>query len=433
MSYAEPRQPAVPGATPAAGTSAPAPTLRTFSALQYPEFRYLFGANTLQFGSMQMQLLVRGILVFQLTNSYEALGLVSLAHAIPGLLFTPFGGIIADRAPKRTVVSVAQAINMLNAWVLAALAFSGALTFPHLLISAVLQGGVNSVLMPTKQALTPDTVPRHTLMNAIALLTSGQNLMQLVGPVLGGLVLAWAGASSGFGVMGAMYAVGLIFTMRLPVGPAYPSADAPARSTKHGAGGMADLVDGLRYVVKDPTIRTLIAVNFIVIFISMPYTMMLPGFVTEVLQGGETELGLLMTMTGVGALGGSLMVASLSPKRRGRLLILTGVILGGSLLAFAISTNYYVTLPIMLVVGFGHAMRMSIGQVLVQHYSPDQYRGRVMSVWMMQYSIMSVGTYGVGVLSEAVGPQWAIGGMAAALVVLMGLVWLAIPLMRRIE
>ncbi|MGE3857004.1 MAG: MFS transporter [Dehalococcoidia bacterium] len=451
MSYAEPRQPGVTGPPAAAAPTAPlepaaagAPastsTRRTFSALKYPEFRYLFGANTLQFGSMQMQLLVRGILVFQLTGSYEALGRVSLAHAIPGLLLTPFGGLIADRAPKRTVVAVAQAINLVNAWVLALLAFNGALTFPHLLISAVLQGGVNSVLMPTKQALTPDTVPRHTLMNAIALLTSGQNLMQLVGPALGGILVAWAGAASGFGVMGAMYAVGLLFTTRLPVGAAYPSTDAaeaaPTRArTRHlsARGALTDLVDGLRYVGRDATIRTLIAVNFIVIFISMPYTMMLPGFVTEVLHGGATELGWLMTVTGIGAVGGSLMVASLSERKRGRLLILTGVILGGSLLAFAVSTNYYLTLPIMLVVGFGHAMRMSIGQVLVQHYSPDHYRGRVMSVWMMQYSIMSVGTYGVGLLSEAFGPQWALGSMAATLVVLMGLVWLAVPLMRRIE
>ena len=128
------------------------------------------------------------------------------------------------------------------------------------------------------------------------------------------------------------------------------------------ARSLADLIDGVRYVSKDPTIRTLISVNFIVIFIAMPYTMMLPGFVADVLHKGEAEFGYLMMATGIGALGGSLMVATLSDRKRGRLMILTGVILGGSLLAFAVSTNYLITLPIMLILGFGQAMRMSIGR-----------------------------------------------------------------------
>lgn len=448
MSYAEPTPSnaavAVPG--PAAGAARRTPSSgfspRTFEALRNPHFRLLFWANTLQFGSMQMQMLVRGVLVFQLTGSYAALGQVSLAHAIPGLVFTPFGGIIADRAPKRTVLLIAHAFNMTNSWVLALLALAGVLTFPHLLISAALQGAVNSVMMPTKQALVPDIVRRDTLMNAIALNTSGQNLMQLVGPGIGGLLLAFSGTPAAFGVMGAMYAVAFVFTARLPGRPVFTSEQTPvatgvpasiASSARRRPSGLTDLVEGVRYVCSDPVIRTLIAVNFIVIFISMPYAMMLPGFVQEVLHRGPAELGVLMTVTGIGALGGSLVIASISERKRGRLLIVTGFILGLSLLAFAVSTNYYVTIPIMLVVGFGHAMRMSVGQVLVQHYSSDQYRGRVMAVWMMQYSLMSVGTYGVGVLAESFGPQRAIGGMAALLVVLMAVVWLTMPLMRRIE
>ena len=454
MSYAESRTTppdTVPSTAARPAAARPAPEddtgprwLRTFSALKFPHFRYLVAANTLQFASMQMQLVVRGALVYELTSSFTALGLVSLAHAIPGLVLTPFGGIIADRAPKRTVVAVAQALNMVNSWVLAALAFGGVLTFPHLVISATLQGGVNAVLMPTKQALTPDVVPRGRLMNAIALITSGQNLMTVLGPGLGGLLLVWVGASSAFVVMGALYAIALVFTARLPARPVYDidgaTAGRVAESTEPRLRlravmlrGLADMVDGVRYVAKDPTLRTVISVNFVVIFIAMPYTMMLPGFVADVLHKGKAEFGYLVMVSGIGALGGSLMVATLSDRKRGRLLILTGVILGGSLLAFAVSTNYLITLPIMLILGFGQAMRMSIGQVLVQSYSADQYRGRVMSVWMMQYSVMSIGTYGVGVLSEVFGPQQAIGGMALLLIALMAVVWVTVPLMRRIE
>src|SRR6185436_13276307 len=139
--------------------------------------------NVLQFGSMQMQLLVRGVLVFQLTGSFAALGTMALANAIPGLLFAPIGGVIADRAPKKTVIQLAQLYNVGNAAILAVLAagfFGLHLAFWHLFLSAFLQGGINSMMMPSRQSIISDLVGRERLMNAVALNTSGQNLMQLV-------------------------------------------------------------------------------------------------------------------------------------------------------------------------------------------------------------------------------------------------------------
>lgn len=423
---------------PPAIAAAPRPTgrlgfsVRTFEALSSRDFRHLFVGNTLQFGSMQMQMLVRGVLVFEFTGSYAALGQVSLAHAIPGLLLTPLGGLVADRAPRKTVIQIAQSLNLVNSWVLALLAFSGVLSFEHLIISAVLQGVVNAIMMPTRQAIVPDLVPRPQMMNAVALVTAGQNLMSVIGPALGGLLISFTTPATAFGLMGGMYALAFLFTVRIPKHPIY-AMDEAARTTPRRGGGLSEMWVGMRFVASDPVIRTLLTVNFILVLISMPYTMMLPGFVKEVLHEGAAQQGVLMTMSGIGAVAGSLMIASMGERKRGKLLIVTGFVLGLSLLAFSLSTNYYVTIPIMLVVGFGHAMRMSIGQVLVQHYTPDEYRGRVMSVWMLQFSIMSLGTFGVGLLSEAFGPQWAIGGMAATLVVLMIGIWAFVPLMRRIE
>ena len=410
-------------------------SLQTFSALSNPDFRLLYCGNLLQFCAMQMQMLVRGVLVYELTGSFAALGLVNLANAIPGLIFSLLGGIVADRVPKKTVIQSAQLINMANAAALAALAGFGALRFEHLVISAVAIGGVNAIMMPSRQSIIPDLVGREKLMNAVALNTSAQNLMQLIGPGLGGLLLAIASPAAVWGLNAALYFGAVTFTARLPKEPVYSYGAQNARAgvSKKRGGGWRDLIEGLKYVSSDRTIRTLIGVNFLIVLVSMPYTMMLPGFVREVLHEGPGTQGMLMSISGVGAMAGSLVVASLPGRNRGRLFLCFAILLGFALIAFSLSTNYMVTMPIMLLIGAGTAGRMSLGQVLVQSYSEDEYRGRVMAVWMMQFSLVQFGTFATGILAEYVGPQLAIGGLAVWLIVAMGLVIMFVPSFRRME
>ncbi|MFN8584684.1 MAG: MFS transporter [Dehalococcoidia bacterium] len=412
---------------------------RTFSSLQDSNFRLLYFGNTLQFGSMQMQLLVRGYLVFDLTGSFAALGTMALANAIPGLLLAPVGGVVADRAPKKTVIQFAQAYNAINAAVLAILAaglFGLELQFWHLFLSALLQGGVNSIMMPSRQSIISDLVPAERLTNAVAINTSGQNLMQLIGPGLGGLLISLWSPSAVFWLMGAMYALAVTFTMRIPARPLYAFERQPARAAtkgRRGSGSMKELVGGLRYVAQDPVVRLLILVNFLIVVVAMPYTMLLPGFVREVLGRGAGAQGLLMAVSGVGAIAGSLFVASMSGHGRGRMMIVWGAVLGIGLVGFAASTSFYFTLPIMLIIGVGQAGRMSIGQVLIQAYSAPEYRGRALAVWMMQFYLVQFGTFFVGILAELLGPQLAIGGLAFLMVVAMGLVALTLPTVRNLD
>ncbi|MBX7110818.1 MAG: MFS transporter [Dehalococcoidia bacterium] len=412
---------------------------RTFSSLQDSNFRLLYFGNTLQFGSMQMQLLVRGYLVFDLTGSFAALGTMALANAIPGLLLAPVGGVVADRAPKKTVIQFAQAYNAINAAVLAILAaglFGLELQFWHLFLSALLQGGVNSIMMPSRQSIISDLVPAERLTNAVAINTSGQNLMQLIGPGLGGLLISLWSPSAVFWLMGAMYALAVTFTMRIPARPLYAFERQPARAAtkgRRGSGSMKELVGGLRYVAQDPVVRLLILVNFLIVVVAMPYTMLLPGFVREVLGRGAGAQGLLMAVSGVGAIAGSLFVASMSGHGRGRMMIVWGAVLGIGLVGFAASTSFYITLPIMLIIGVGQAGRMSIGQVLIQAYSAPEYRGRALAVWMMQFYLVQFGTFFVGILAELLGPQLAIGGLAFLMVVAMGLVALTLPTVRNLD
>lgn len=404
---------------------------RTFSALHDPNFRLLYAGNVLQFGSMQMQMLVRGVLAFQLTGSFAALGIVSLANAIPGLVFSLVGGVAADRFSRKTVIQSAQIFNMFNTAALAVLAGTGMLRFEYLVISAALQGGVMALMMPSRQSIILDLVGRERLTNAVALNTSGMNLMQLVGPGLGGALLALFSPALVFWLMAGMYLAAVTFTVRLPKEPVYSYTEARPQAGR--GGGFRDIAAGLKYVGSDATIRTLMVVNFLIVLASMPYTMMLAGFVKEVLHRGPAAQGILMSVSGVGAIVGSLSVASMSDRGRGRMLLICACVLGFALVAFSISTVYYVTLPIMVIIGAATAGRMSIGQVLIQTYAADEYRGRVMAVWMMQFSLVGFGTFFVGILAEVIGPQLAIGGLAAFLLLVMASVSLFVPRFRNLD
>ncbi len=242
---------------------------------------------------------------------------------------------------------------------------------------------------------------------------------RLSGAQVTGIVLVAAG----------VFAIAVYCTSRVPK---YPPHAASMRTANPG-GNLGDLREGFIYTISDPTIRTLIAVNFLVILASMPYMAMLPGFVHDVLHRGAAEQGVLMSVTGIGAVVGSLFVASLPNRNRGQMLMLAATVLSASLIAFAVSEDYYITLPIMLVVGVSSSVRRSLGQVLIQTYPDPEYRGRVMAIWMMQFSLMSLGTFGAGILSDWIGPQLAIGGMAAGLMVVVVLVTLFVPRMRRLQ
>ena len=429
---------------------------RTFSALGDRDYRLLYLGNLAQFASMQMQLVVRGWLVFQLTGSYAALGTMALANAVPSLIGSPIGGVVADRATKKTVIQSAQVYNAVNAALLAILAagwFGLELQFWHLFLSAFLQGSVNSLMQPSRQSMISDLVPRERLMNAIALNSSGQTMMQLVGPAVAGFLIAVLSPSLVFVVMAVLYMAAAAFTYRLPTRPLYAYTGGPAAGGDHGggdrvggrggggrggggrgrgAGSAKDLVAGLAYVIKDPTLRMVLGVNFLIVVVAMPYTQLLPGFVSQVLQKGPAEQGVLQSMQGVGALIGALFVASAPARGRGKLLIICGTAMGLAIVVFSTSTVYLLSLPIMIVLGFGQAGRQAMGQVLIQEYAEDEYRGRVVAVLFMEFGLVQFGTFFVGLLAQAVGPQLALGSLAMTLVIAMGLVAVFAPRMRNL-
>ncbi|MDP6605439.1 MAG: MFS transporter, partial [Dehalococcoidia bacterium] len=410
---------------------------RTFDSLRDRGFRWYLLSSLGQMASLNMQMLVRGFLVFELTGSYAALGTLFLVNSVPGLVLSMAGGVIADRVrSKKRVVQVGQVLNGANALVLALLIYTDVLRFEHILVAAVVHGAVMSMMMPARQAMLPEVVGLERLTNAVALNAASMNAMRLMAPSLAGFLIAAFGPAWVYFLITGLYvcATALLAPVpsesRIERGPDGPAA---AGAGTRSGGGVGEMVAGVRYIATDPEMRLLLGTAILFAVFSMPYLFLLPGFVASVLEKGPGELGLLMTLTGIGSLAGSIVVASLPAKRRGRVFLLSGVALGISLIAFSASTWFWVTAAIMVVVGVGDAGRQSLSMVLVQAYVQDAYRGRVMAVYMMQRSFATFGTFFVGIAASFVGAQAAIGAIAVVLLVLSGALLLFAPRLRNLD
>ena len=402
----------------------------TFASLSEPVFRWFFLGQMGQSGAMQLQQLLRGYLIFQLTGSFAALGVMSLAQAVPMLTLSLPGGILADRLPRKHVVQAGQVVNVANAVVLAVIVAGGWLRVEHLIASAAVQGVVMSLMMPARQSMIPDIIPAGRLTNAIALNSAGMQSMRLFAPGAGGALTAWAGADWGYGVTAALYLVAILGIMPIPTRLTHPAGHGGAGRTRSATG---DALDALRYIAGEPTIRTLLAVNLVTVVLAMPYIIILPGFVETVFGGGAGSLGFLLSITGIGSLGGSLAVASLPDRHRGLLLMASSLLTGVSLFFFAVSSVFWLSSLILIVVGVGTAGRLSLSIVLVQAYVEERYRGRVLSIYMTQFSLLFIGAFFIGVLAEWFGVQRVMAGVSLALVVTSAVVIAFVPRMRELD
>ena len=345
------------------------------------------------------------------------------------------GGVIADRArQKKHVIQVCQGLNALTALAVGLLIAYGRLEFQHLFIAALVQGGVMTLMMPSRQALTPDVVGIRRLANAIALNTAGMNAARLLMPSLAGWFMAALqeepgaidGAQYIYFAMSALYLWSIVGLLPVRV------ADRVRPEGGHPP-PLQELVAGFRYVARAPVIRMLLACNFLMVLFSMTYFMLLPGFAKQVLGTGPARLGLLVSFSGVGSLIGSLVIASLPNRRRGLVLLLSAMLVGVGLVAFSASNSYWLSVLLLGVVGLGQAGRMSLSNILIQSHVEDAYRGRVMALYMMEFSLMSVSVFLVGILASEIGPQLAVGLSAVGLLLLVSFLLLFSPRYRGLD
>ncbi|MCH2657551.1 MAG: MFS transporter [Dehalococcoidia bacterium] len=393
---------------------------KTLDSLRVPGYRWFVTALMSSFAAMNIQMFIRGYLVFQLTDSYAYLGALSIAQGFPMLALSMFGGVLADSVQKKYVVQAGQIVNSLNAFLIAFWIISDLIVVQHLLAAAFVQGAVMALQQPSRQALTPEVVGLERLTNALGLSMVGLNINRLIMPALAGSILAIINPEEGIGgaeyiyiVMGSFYLFASVLMIPVPKSP----RENEQKRTVHNA--LLELKDGMRYVKNNSTVRVLLITNLLIVSGSMPYQILLPGIVDEILGVGKSGLGFLMSLQGIGSIFGSLFIASMGTKKRGRMMLYSGLLLSISLLLFSLSTNYFMTAGILIVVGLSQIGRMSLGNVLIQSYSEAEYRGRVMSLFYVSFGISMFATFLIGIIAAWVGPQIAIGASSIWLLILV--------------
>lgn len=366
-------------------------------ALRHRNYRLFFTGQLISLIGTWMQSVAQAWLAYRLTHSAVVLGIVGFAGQVPTLLFSPAGGVVADRFPRRRVLLVTQSTSMLLALSLAALALSGRATVPWILTIAALSGVVNAFDIPTRQAFAVDMVGRDDLVNAIALNSSIFNGARVVGPAIAGLLVARIGEGWCFLANGVSYlaVLGSLLAMRLP----------QPLQTAHPASVWTSVREGFVYVSRARPVRALLLLLGLVSLTGMPYAVLMPVFAREILHGGARELGLLMGFSGVGALLGAVVLATRrSVKGLGTFVAFCAGGLGLTLVAFAGSHDFRLSALLLVPVGFFMMSEMASSNTLIQSLIPDAMRGRVMSLYAMMFMGMApIGALLAGALAARIG------------------------------
>ncbi len=380
--------------------------------MQHRNYRRFFLGQAVSLIGTWMQLVAQAWLVYRLTGSAVLLGTVGFASQMPVFLLSPIGGLVADRHDRRRILLGTQTAAMLLALVLALLTLTGRIQIWQLLALAALLGVTNGFDIPARQSFVVELVGRQDLVNAIALNSSMFNGARIVGPAVAGVMVAAVGEGWCFLANAASYVavLGSLLALRLPT----RTEPAEARTSP-----LAQILEGWGFVARTGPIRALLLLLGLVSLTGMPYAVLMPVMADDVLHAGARGLGLLMGASGTGALAGALVLARRSSLRGlGGWVAWAALGFGVALIAFSISRRFWLSVLLLLPVGFALLLQMSSSNTLIQSMVPDRLRGRVMSVYSMMFMGMApLGALVAGALAERLGAPAAIalgGGVCIA-------------------
>ena len=348
-------------------------------------------------------------LVYRLTDSVLLLGVVGFFSQIPTLVLSPLSGVLVDRWNRHRVLVVTQVLSMLQSFALAVLAFADIITVRDVLLLQLAQGIINAFDTPARQAFVVEMVEdRADLPNAIALNSSMVNLSRILGPSIGGVIIAAVGEAWCYLIDGVSY-IGVIASL---VAMRVTPRIMPAVKTSV----LEDLIAGFRYVTGFPPIRSALVLLALVSTMGMPYTVLMPAVARGALGGDSHTLGFLMGGAGVGALGGAFYLAS----RRtvvglGRVMAAAACTFGVGLVLFGFSRSFALSLLIVPVVGGGMMVTMASTNTILQTIVEEHLRGRVMAFYAMAFlGTAPIGSLMAGVVADRIGPTNTIilGGVA---------------------
>jgi MFS family permease len=374
---------------------------RGFAALRHRNYRYYWSGQVVSLVGTWMQSVSQPWLVLLLGGSPIQLGIVLALQYTPAMLLAPLGGVLADRVDKRKALMAAQATAMIQAAILFTLTFSGVVEIWHVMLLATMLGFVNAVEMPVRQSFAAELVPRHELMNAIALNSASFNLARVVGPGVAGLALAFFGPAFNFGLNAVSYLAVLIGLWRMRTSE-LQRVERPERY----ASVRSSLVEGLRYARRTPNVLwPLVLLGGMATF-GMNFQTLLPLFARDTLQVGAQGYGALFATMGAGSLIGSLGLAFAGPRRP-----MLGLVLGGGafFVVFEIALGLIrapaVAYPVILVVGLSSMLMVNTLNVTIQNAVSNELRGRVMSLYVTVFAGSApIGGFLAGAVAELLGP-----------------------------
>jgi len=388
---------------------------KTFVSFKNPVYRLYYFSMVGHWSSMNMQMLARNLLVYRINPSGAILGVLALANAIPMIVFTLPGGVMADRFQKKHIIQVCQIISILVSIATTVVLLLGYLSpeYPEswwvLVVSGALQGAVMGFMMPARSAIISEIVEPEHLMNAISLNNLGMNVFRVLSPAMAGLLVDVFDFWVVYAIMTVMIIMSWVFILFVPT---------TSQQVTGNRNSLQDVIEGWRYIRGEKTIFIVLIFTVCALILGMPYSQLLPMFTEDILKVSATSMGVLIAVSGVGAIVGSLILASLTNRKRGMVLFFSVLMMAVALIGFAFSQWWYLSLGLIVFIGMGSTVQMALGNSLIQYYTEAAYRGRVMSFFMLGFGLSSLGAFFAGILAEGVGAPWSIGSLAMVLVIL---------------
>lgn len=400
--------------------------ITTFRSLKHRDFRLLFFTIMFTSGGQWMQQIALSWMAYSMTDSAFMLGAINGMRAIPFLVLGPWAGVAADRMDRKMLMMVSQAWIMGLAIIMTLLIVTNLIQVWHLFAFTLLSGAGWSFTQPVRQTLVPNLVPREDLTNAIALQSSAFNLTRVIGPTIAGILLATVGPAGAFGCQAALYIFILAVTAMINVPPL-------AERLAGGPNAGRALLDGFAYIGKNEVVLWLIILALIPMMFAMPLQSLMPVFARDVLDSGPEGYGIIVSFMGIGALTGTLIVASLTTfQRKGLLLLISASALGIAIILFSQSTLMPLSLFLLLFVGGFQMTYMSLNNTLLHLNITDEFRGRVISIYMLDQGLSPIGALFAGTIASFFGAPLAVSVMGLVCVGLAVVALVRVPRIRQL-
>ncbi|MEW5800293.1 MAG: MFS transporter, partial [Bacteroidota bacterium] len=389
--------------------------LPTFKSLQHRNYRLFFSGQLFSLAGTWMQSMAQAWLVYQLTHSSVWLGTIGFLNSIPILFLSMFGGSLADRMSKRKLIIVTQMISLLQALLLAILVLTESITVEVVAVLALALGIVNAFDIPARQSYIVELVGKENLTNAIALNSATFNAARIVGPAIGGIVIAAFGVGWCFAFNAFSFCAVIVNLIKIDT-PYIPDPKYSAVNIFHS------LKESALYIRSDTSMLSLMFLLAVITIFGWSYSVLLPIFADSILNIGAVGLGNLMMSVGIGAFISAVTVASFESKIQARTFVNSGIILFVFCISvFALSTNISLSLLSLIGVGMGLVMFLATANAAIQRQAPDALRGRVMGLYSLIFLGLSpFGSLSMGLLANVIGVRGAVllGGVVCGVAAL---------------